>query len=82
MFNALKYIKVLEAAGFGRDQAEAQVQLVMAAIEEEVATKSDIAELRADFAEFKADIIFKLGALMIACSTIGFAALGLLITLK
>ncbi len=110
MFNALKYIKVLEGVGFGRDQAEAQVQLVMAAIEEEMATKSDILEVRTDFAklrgefgelkgefaglrgefaefkikltELQSTVIFKLGAITIACSTIGFTALGLLITLK
>lgn len=29
MSNAMKYIKVLEAAGFERNQAEAQVQIVL-----------------------------------------------------
>ena len=132
MFNALRYIKVLESVGFGREQAEAQVQLVMAAIEEEVASKSDMAEVRADFAElksdlksdfaklrsefaevklelksdfanlrsefadlrsefarlrsefagFKSEIVFKLGALMVGCATVGFGALGILVTLK
>ena len=75
----------------------------MAAIEEEVATKNDILEVRTDFAklrgefgelkgefaefkiklvELQSTVIFKLGAITIACSTIGFTALGLLITLK
>ena len=96
MFNALKYIKALEAAGVGREQAEAQVQLVFAAIEDEVASKRDILELRSDFAklrsefaelrsefsQFKSEIVLKLGTLIVACSTIGFGAIGLLISLK
>lgn len=146
MFNAFKYIKVLEAVGFGRDQAEAQVELVLAAIEDEVASKGDILEVRTDFtklraefgelkgdfaelrvefgelkgefaelkidfaelrvefgelkgefaglraefgvlkstvradlAEFKSEMLVKLGGTMIACSTIGFTALALVL---
>jgi predicted nucleic acid-binding Zn-ribbon protein len=59
MFNALKYTKDLEAAGIPREQAEAQVQLVIAAIEDEVATKSELSEFRADmrseFAEIRSE---------------------------
>ena len=57
MFNALKYIRSLEQVGFKREQAEAQVQLVMDSYEENVATKVDLnsslAELRS---ELKIDI--------------------------
>lgn len=38
----MKYIRDLEAAGFGRDQAEAQVQMVLDAIEGDLATKADM----------------------------------------
>lgn len=119
MFNALKYIKNLEAVGFRREQAEAQVQLVLEAIEDEVATRSDMAELRSDFSalrgdlrkdmaelradmsqfkgeiraeisefkgeiraeisELKTDIVFKLGATTVACTTLMTAVLGFLI---
>jgi hypothetical protein len=41
MSNAMKYIRALEAAGFQRNQAEAQVQMVLDAIEGDLATKSD-----------------------------------------
>lgn len=41
MFNAMKYIRDLEAAGFERNQAEAQVQMVLDAIEGEMVTKND-----------------------------------------
>jgi chromosome segregation ATPase len=57
MFNALKYIKTLEGVGFPREQAEAQVQLVIDSFQENVATKSDLAELRSatksDLAELR-----------------------------
>ncbi len=41
MANPMKYIKSLEAVGFDRDQAEAQVQMVLDAVEGNLATKSD-----------------------------------------
>lgn len=46
MFNALKYIRALEGVGFPREQAEAQVQLVIDSFQENVATKGDMAELK------------------------------------
>jgi len=39
----MKYIKSLEAVGFQREQAEAQVQMVLDAIEGDLVTKSDFA---------------------------------------
>lgn len=75
MFNALKYIKALQDVGFPREQAEAQVQLVMDSFQENVATKSDIADLRAEISELKVDLIFRLGGLIVFCTGV----LGLLI---
>lgn len=46
MSNALKYIKSLEAAGFARAQAEAQVQMVLDVLEGDLVTKSDLAILQ------------------------------------
>lgn len=43
MSNPMKYIKALEAAGFDRNQAEAQVQMVLDALEGDLVTKSDFA---------------------------------------
>lgn len=60
MFNALKYIRTLEGVGFPREQAEAQVQLVMDTFQENVATKTDMAELRSELksgiAELKSEM--------------------------
>jgi hypothetical protein len=46
MSNPMKYIKALEAVGFKRSQAEAQVQIVLDAVEGELVTKSDFALFR------------------------------------
>lgn len=43
MSNPMRYIKDLEAAGFERNQAEAQVQMVLDAIEGDLVTKGDFA---------------------------------------
>lgn len=60
MFNALEYIRNLEAVGVRRDQAEVHVQLVLDAIGEELATKQDIADLKSEISgvrsELKAEI--------------------------
>lgn len=43
MANPMRYIKELEAVGFQRNQAEAQVQMVLDAIEGDLVTKNDFA---------------------------------------
>lgn len=53
----MRYIKDLEAAGFQRNQAEAQVQMVLDAIEGDLATKSDLAVFKSDLkSELKSDL--------------------------
>lgn len=57
-FNALAYAKDLENAGVPQAQATAQAQALHRAFENqktELATKGDLAELRADFADLRAD---------------------------
>lgn len=60
MSNAMKYIKDLEAAGFERSQAEAQVQMVLDAVEGDLATKADFAvfkeQIENRFSQFKQGI--------------------------
>ncbi|MCM2282240.1 MAG: hypothetical protein NDI61_10380 [Bdellovibrionaceae bacterium] len=43
MSNPMKYIRDLESAGFERKQAEAQVQMVLDAIEGDLVSKADFA---------------------------------------
>ena len=45
MFNTLKYAKMLEAAGFSREQAETSIKILVEIMEEKLATKQDIRDL-------------------------------------
>ncbi len=45
MVNAFKYTKQLEEAGFSREQAEAQLQIISEIVEGDLATKQDLKTL-------------------------------------
>ena len=68
MFNTLLYTKRLEAAGFSRLQAEAQIQIIAEIVEGELATKRDLKEL-----EYR--LIIKLGTI----ATISIAAMATIV---
>jgi len=48
MLNAFKYTTQLEEAGFSREQAEIQLQVITEIVEGELATKQDLEILRKD----------------------------------
>jgi hypothetical protein len=50
MFNTLKYAKLLEEAGFSREQAETSIKIPIEIMEEKLATKQDISELKSELA--------------------------------
>ena len=50
MFNTLKYAKMLEEVGFSRDQSETSVKILVEIMEDKLATKQDVAELKAEMA--------------------------------
>ncbi len=85
MFNALKYIKNLEEVGFRRDQAEAQVQILIDAVEGELVRKSDLEHLeqRIDhrFTQSEYRVVTKLGVIVVTCTTIAVALVTWLIKL-
>ena len=56
-----KAVKMLKDAGFEEPQAEAVVTTVGDALDDTVATKSDIAELRAEIRELEQRMTIKLG---------------------
>lgn len=59
-FDTLKYAEALKASGVPDAQAKAQAAALADALREggqDLATKADIAELRREMAEMKADII-------------------------
>ena len=74
MFNALKYIKNLEEVGFPRAQAEAQVQILIDAVEGELVRKSDLEHLeqRIDhrFTQSEYRIITKMSIVMATLLTL------------
>ncbi len=85
MFNALKYTQELEKAGFTRKQAEISLNLLIEAMTENFATKTDLKELEfkmesrfqtletkmeSGFRELESRIIIKLGALMVTLITL------------
>ena len=55
-FDTYKAVKALKQAGFEEVQAEAVVASVGEAMGENVATKADMAEIRAEIAGLKADV--------------------------
>ncbi len=90
MSNPLKYIKDLEAAGFQRKQAEAQVQMVLDAVEGDLVTKSDFAlfkehfdhrfiEVDNRFREIELRLTIKLGMITVTTTTVAVAILSWLI---
>lgn len=54
--NTLKYAKNLEAVGFSREQAEAAVTMVNEAMESNLATKSDIVNIHAQFGDVRREM--------------------------
>ncbi len=55
MFDTLKVSRKLTAAGFDLKQADALVESLAHAMDDTVATKTDVADLKADVAELKAN---------------------------
>ncbi len=48
MFNAIRYTKTLEAAGFSREQAEATIDVFLKFMEHNFSTKDDVSALRSE----------------------------------
>ena len=62
-FDRLAYIDRLKAAGFAEPQARAMADGLDQALREEVATKSDIADLRHEMGLLRAELKGDIGAL-------------------
>lgn len=68
-FDTYAAVKNLERAGFQEAQAEAVVRTVGEAVDDQVATKADLATLRAEIkADFQADL-FKAALAIVALQT-------------
>ncbi len=75
MFNALRYTQELEKAGFNREQAEAAVNMVHQFTDQNLATKTDVLELKHSIESLEYRMTIKLGSLLIM-------ALGALVALQ
>lgn len=56
MFNTLKYAKMLEEVGFSRNQAETSVKLLADTMEENLASKQDMKDLRVELRQEMKDL--------------------------
>ena len=93
MSNPMKYIRDLEAVGFERRQAEAQVQIVLDALEGDLVTKSEFAVFKEHidrrfaavdhrFSELELRLVIKLGLINVTSVTIAVAILTWLIKIN
>ncbi len=55
-FDTLAYAKKLKTAGFSEQQAEVQAEALVALVEERLATKKDVADLKRDMAMIEANL--------------------------
>lgn len=56
MFNALKYTQELEKAGFTREQAEAALNMIHQFGDQNLATKTEMIELRSEMSALKVEL--------------------------
>ena len=60
VFNSLNYAKRLEDAGFTRQQAEAQANILSEIVDEKIATKQDLREMEL---RLKYDLTLRMGTM-------------------
>ena len=60
VFNSLNYAKRLEDAGFTRQQAEPQANILSEIVDEKIATKQDLREMEL---RLKYDLTLRMGAM-------------------
>lgn len=66
MFNTLKYAKILEEVGFTRDQAEMSIKILVEIMEDKLATKQDLKDLRTELNQVKSDLTIRMGSMLAA----------------
>lgn len=76
-FDTLAYAKRMRSVGFTEEQAEAQAEEMAKLLDQQLATKQDIVELKAHIAEAKVEMIKWVLALMLAQTGIILAVLKL-----
>jgi hypothetical protein len=77
-FDTLQYAKKLKQAGFTEQQAEIQAEALADFIENTLASKCDIHDLKRDIKELELRLILKLSGIMGAMITLSTTFLALL----
>lgn len=63
MFNTLKYARILEEVGFSRDQAETTIKILVEIMEDKLATKQDLQDLKTELHQMKTELSHSMGDL-------------------
>ena len=74
MFNTLRYAKMLEDAGFSRDQAETSIKILVEIMEDKLASKQDFRELESrivlklesSIMQAKSELTIRMGTMLAA----------------
>jgi hypothetical protein len=74
MFNTLKYAKLLEEVGFSRDQAETSIKILVEIMEDKLASKQDVQNLKLELTH---SLTIRMGTIVVAVATIMIAVLKL-----
>jgi hypothetical protein len=86
MFNSLKYVKELEAAGTPPPQAEAYVKILSEMMESNLATKEDLSKLDVKLQHamelLRKDVRYEIQKMTIKLGTIVSVAIGVAVTLS
>ncbi len=77
-FDTLMYAKKLEAKGFTPEQAEAQVEMIKEVIDNQLATKQDINELKRELQDVRRDIKEAMDKIIIRMGSLLVIAVGVL----
>lgn len=77
-FDTLGYAKKLQELGFTREQSEGFAQLQREIIDDRVATKQDIKDIRQELKELEYRLTIRLGTMMAACVAVVAALVKLL----
>ncbi len=73
MFDTLKYSRILEAVGLSREQAEAHIKIIAEIVEDDLATKQDIKDLKLELNHLEYRLVIKLSAITGAMLTLAIA---------
>lgn len=74
VFNTLKYAKILETVGFSREQAETAIKILAEIMEDKLASKEDLKELKIEmmhqFSQLESKLTIKMGTMLAAAIAI------------